>query len=153
MWLHSSCLEVSSAGLCSDLEAICIKTTQKKGSVKEMPCHRAHRNFGGLLREDSPVGCCLHTPALLYLHVLCQASWLHGDNMLIGAQFPSNHFLIVKFKLDSRSWRHIHFGFEVFHIQGVAPEKLAVELFWENTRRKKAFLCFGLELCIWWIQF
>jgi len=78
---------------------------------------------------DSPVGCCLCTPALPYLHVLCQATWLHRDDMLIGAQFPSNHFMVVKFELDPHPWGHIHFGFEVFHIQGIAPEKSAMGLF------------------------
>lgn len=71
--------------------------------------------------------------------------------MLIGAQFPSNHFVVVKFKLDPRPWGHIHFGFEVFHIQGIAPEKSAVGLFRENTRRKRVSLHFGLGLYILWV--
>lgn len=86
-------------------------------------------NCGCFLSKDSPVGFRLHTPALFYLHVLGQASWLHRDDVLVGAQLPSDHFVVVKLELDPHSWGHIHFGLEVFHIQGIAPEKSAVGLF------------------------
>lgn len=91
-----------------------------------------------------------HTPALLYLQVLGQTSWLHRDDVLVGAQLPSDHFMVVKLELDPHSWGHIHFGLEVFHVQGIAPEKSAVGLFGENKRRRKSFvaLWFRLRLLI-----
>ena len=73
----SSWFEVYLDGLASGLEAIYFKPIQKEGAVEEMACHEAHRNFVCLLKEDSLVGCYQHTPALLYLNVLCQAPWLH----------------------------------------------------------------------------
>lgn len=72
-----SWFEVYLDDLASGLEAICFKPIQKEGAVEEMACHEAQRNFVCLLKEDSLVGCYQHTPALLYLHVLCQAPWLH----------------------------------------------------------------------------
>lgn len=72
-----SWFEVYLDGLASGLEAICFKPIQKEGAVEEMACHEAQRNFVCLLKEDSLVGHYQGTPALLYLHVLCQAPWLH----------------------------------------------------------------------------
>lgn len=98
-------------------------------------------NCGCFLSKDSPVRFFLHIPALLYLHVLGQASWLHGDDVLVGAELPSDHFVVVKLELDPHSWRHIHFGFKVFHIQGIAPEKSAVGLFLRKYKDKEKLLC------------
>lgn len=83
----------------------------------------------------------LHSPALLYLHVLGQASWLHRDDVLVGAQLPSDHFMVVKLELDPHSWGDIHFGLEVLHIQGIAPEKSAVRVILRKHKEKEKLLC------------